>query len=98
MPGIELHHAASDCTRGSATITFQSSNWKLACRALAQAASMSAAPATRAASATPGRYMEYLLEECGSRPPAIGRVEQHDRDARAFALGERTRHLPACRE
>jgi hypothetical protein len=43
MPGIEAHHAGSEATRGSLTITFQSSNWKLPPRALAYAATTAAA-------------------------------------------------------
>src|SRR5688500_11072218 len=30
MPGIDCHQAARECTRELLTITFQSSNWKLA--------------------------------------------------------------------
>src|SRR5512137_169406 len=89
MPGMEAHQAPREATRGSFTITFQSSNWKVPAKEVAQApatdASRTAASWRR--SSTRGGLREGLLHDRRRGPPAVGGPEQDDEHLPAVPLG-----------
>src|SRR5512139_2322204 len=96
MPGIEAHQAPGEATRGSFTMTFQSSNWKVPANEVAQAAATAASrtAASRRRSPTRGSLREGLLDDRRRRPPAVGGPEQDDEHLATAPLGPGDDALP----